>query len=81
MALCYGSTTLPRALSLDLRERVIGAIAAGASCRQAAERFGGGPATATCWQARFRTEGAVAARWMGGDHCSGRIEAEAAAIL
>ena len=72
---------MPRALSLDLRERVIAAIGAGASCRQAAERFGVGPATAIRWQARFRTEGEVAARPMGGDQCSARIEAHAAAIL
>ena len=32
---------MARALSLDLRERVIAAIEAGASCGQAAERFGG----------------------------------------
>ena len=72
---------MPRALSLDLRERVIAAIAAGASCRQAAERFGVGPATAIRWQARFRTEGQVAAKPMGADPCSARIEAHAAAIL
>lgn len=72
---------MPRALSLDLRERVIAAIAAGSSCRQAAERFGVGPATAIRWQARFRSEGEIAAKRMGGDQCSGRIEAHAAAIL
>jgi transposase len=72
---------MPRALSLDLRERVLAAIAAGTSCRQAAGRFGVGPATAVRWQARFRAEGAVAAKPMGGDQCSARIEAHAAAIL
>lgn len=72
---------MPRALSLDLRERVIAAIAAGSSCRQAAERFGVGPATAIRWQARFRSEGEVAAKRMGGDQCSGRSEAHAAVIL
>ena len=45
------------ALSQDLRERVIAAIEAGASCRQAAERFGVAKASAIRWQARFRAEG------------------------
>jgi transposase len=31
---------MPKALSVDLRERVVAAIAAGASCRAAAARFG-----------------------------------------
>ncbi len=51
-------------LSLDLRERVIAAIEAGASCRQTAERFGIGAASAIRWYARFREEGEIAAnRW------------------
>lgn len=33
---------MSKALSMDLRERVLGAIAAGASCREAAARFGTG---------------------------------------
>ena len=33
---------MPAALSPDLRKRVIGAVEAGSSCRQAAERFGVG---------------------------------------
>ncbi len=57
---------MPRALSLDLRERIIAAIAAGSSCRQAAERFEVGAATAIRWQARFRSEGEVAAKRTGG---------------
>ena len=53
------------ALSLDLRERVIAAIEAGASCRQAAERFGIGAASAIRWYARFREEGEIAAKAVG----------------
>ena len=41
---------MARALSLDLRERVIAAIEAGASCGQAAERFGVAKASAIRWQ-------------------------------
>lgn len=44
------------ALSLDLRERVLAAIEGGSSCRQAAERFGIGAATAIRWYARFRQD-------------------------
>jgi transposase len=70
-----------RALSLDLRERVIAANAAGASCRQAAERFSVGPAIAICWHGRFRKKGQVAAKPMGADPCSPCIAVHAAFIL
>ena len=69
------------ALSLDLRERVIAAIEAGTSCRQAAARFGVGKASAIRWHARFRAEGEIAAKPMGGDRHSHRVEAHAALIL
>ena len=69
------------ALSLDLRARVIAAIEAGASCGQAADRFGIGKASAIRWHARFRAEGAIAAKPMGGDRHSHRVEAHAALIL
>ena len=72
---------MARALSLDLRERVIAAIEAGVSCGQAAERFGVAKASAIRWHARFRSEGEIAAKPMGGDRHSHRIEAHAAAIL
>ena len=52
---------MPRALSLDPRERVIAAIEEGASCREAAERFSVGVATAIRWRARVRAEGELAA--------------------
>ena len=69
------------ALSLDLRRRVIAAIKAGTSCRRAAARFGVGVATAIRWQAQLRREGDIAAKPMGGDRTSHRIEAHAALIL
>ena len=69
------------ALSLDLRGRVIAAIEAGASCRQAAERFGIGVATSIRWHARFRQDGQVGPKPMGGDRHSHAIEAHAALIL
>jgi transposase len=69
------------ALSQDLRERVIAAVEAGASCRQAAERFGVGKASAIRWHARFRADGETAAKPMDGDRHSHKIEAHAALIL
>ncbi len=40
---------MPSALSVDLRERVVAAIEAGTSRRQAAKRFGVGAADLTGW--------------------------------
>ena len=72
---------MPSALSLDLRQRVIAAVEAGTSCRKAAARFGVGVASAIRWHARFRREGQIAAKPVGGDRSSHRIEAHAALIL
>ncbi len=50
---------MSEALSVDLRERVVGAVAQGASCRAAAARFGAGASSAICWCARLRETGIV----------------------
>ena len=42
---------MSKALSLDLRTRVLAAIAGGLSCRQAAERFGVSASSAIRWRA------------------------------
>ena len=57
---------MARPLSIDLRERVVAAMRAGASCRQAAARFGVSVASAVRWAARERETGSVAASPMGG---------------
>ncbi|WP_156467839.1 MULTISPECIES: IS630 family transposase [unclassified Methylobacterium] len=72
---------MPSALSVDLRERVVAAIDAGASRRQAAKRFGVGAASAIRWHERFRQDGRIAPRPMGGDRNSQRLEAQATLIL
>ncbi len=72
---------MARALSVDLRRRVVAAISEGMSCRQAAARFGVSAASAIRWQALERNGGEIAPRKQGGDRRSGRIEAEAAFIL
>lgn len=72
---------MSKALSVDLRERVVAAIAAGASCRAAAERFGVSASSAVRWWGLRREAGSVAHKALGGDRRSGRIEAHAELIL
>ena len=69
------------ALSMDIRKKVIKAIAGGMSRRQAAARFDIGPATAVRWAKRVEILGSVAPSRMGGDRRSRRIEAHAEFIL
>lgn len=68
---------MPSALSVDLRERVVAAMAAGASCHGAAVRFGVSVSSASRWAGRVRQEGQVAPRARGGDQRSQAIEAHA----
>jgi len=72
---------MTRAQSVDLRERVVAAVADGASCRQAAARFGVGASSAIRWNALARTRGDATPKRQGGDRRSGRIELHAALIL
>jgi transposase len=72
---------MSKALSVDLRERVVAAVAAGASCRAAAARFGVSASSAIRWCAQARQVGSVAPGPLGGDRRSARIEAHAALIL
>jgi transposase len=72
---------MSKALSLDLRTRVLAAIAEGMSCRQAAARFGVSPSSAIRWRALERQQGDARPKALGGDRRSGRIEAHAELIL
>lgn len=65
------------ALSVDLRERVVAAIEAGASRREAARRFNVSPASAVRWHGTFVQEGRTQAKSMGGDQRSHTIEVQA----
>ncbi|SFL92257.1 Transposase [Methylorubrum salsuginis] len=67
--------------SSDLRERVVKAVAEGASRRQAAARFGVSVASAIRWQESFEREGRVSAKPRGGDQRWQHIEAHADLIL
>lgn len=67
---------MSKALSLDLRIRVLAAVEGGASHRRAAERFGVSAASVSRWRARAREQGEPRTGPLGGDRRSGRIEAQ-----
>jgi transposase len=64
-----------KALSLDLRIRVLKAVAAGASHRSVAERFGVSAVRVSRWRALARQQGEPRPGLLGGDRRSARIEA------
>ena len=72
---------MSKALSLDLRVRVLAAVQAGATHRQAAERFGVSAASVSRWRAREREQGDARPKALGGDRRSKRIEACGEAVL
>jgi len=57
---------MARAYSLDLRERVVAAVAAGESCRTVARRFSVSVASVVKWSQRARRTGSPAAAKVGG---------------
>ena len=69
-----------RALSRDLRDRVVAAIEGGMSRRAAAERFGVSAASAIRWRQLVVQQGTPAAKPQGGDRRSTKIEDHAALI-
>jgi len=72
---------MSKALSLDLRVRVLAAVAGGASHREAAARFGVSAASVSRWRALARRRGHARPGPLGGDRRSGRLEAQAGTIL
>lgn len=68
-------------LSLDLRKRIVAAVAGGMSRRKAAERFGVSPASAVRYCALDAKQGDARPRPQGGDRHSHKIEAHANFIL
>ena len=68
-------------LSLDLRKRIVAAVAGGMSRRKAAERFGVSPASAVRYCALDAKQGDAPPRPQGGDRHSHKIEAHADFIL
>ena len=72
---------MSRALSLDLRVRVLAAVAAGASHRDAGARFGVSAASVSRWRNLERQQGDARPKALGGDRRSGQVEAYRATIL
>lgn len=70
-----------RALSQDLRDRVVSAIDGGLSCRAAAMRFGVGVATAIRWRQMALVHGRAVAGKPGGDRRSSKTDVHADLIL
>jgi transposase len=68
-------------LSLDLRVRVLAAVASGLSHRQAGERFGVSAASVSRWRTLERQQGNARPKPMGGDQRSQHIEAYSGLIL
>ena len=71
---------MPKPLSFDLRSRVLAAIDAGLSCRQAGERFGVSASSAIRWAALRRCDGNARPKPQGGDRLSYKTEAHAGLI-
>lgn len=72
---------MSKALSLDLRVRVLAAVDDGARHREAAARFGVSAASVSRWRALRRRQGDARPGPLGGDRRTGRVEAQAATIL
>lgn len=72
---------MSKALSLDLRTRVLAAVAGGVSHRRAGERFGVSAASVSRWRALEREQGNPRPKALGGDRRSGRIDACKGLIL
>ncbi len=72
---------MSRALSVDLRVRRLGAVAAGAPYRETAERFGVSAASVSRWRKRECDQGDPRPGRLGGDRRSGRIEAHHDAVM
>jgi transposase len=61
-----GQHLMARAYSLDLRERVVAAVAAGESCRAVATKFKVSVASVVKWSQRFRANASAEAYKVGG---------------
>ncbi len=62
----FRGETMPKPYGSDLRARVIGDVASGASRREAAEHYGISPSVVVIWAQRFEATGSVAAKPSGG---------------
>lgn len=72
---------MSKALSVDLRVRVLAAVARGLTHRQAGERFGVSAASVSRWRKLEREQGDARPGPLGGDRRSHGLERHGAAIL
>lgn len=72
---------MSKALSLDLRVRVLAAVAKGLTHRQAGERFGVSAASVSRWRKLERDQGDARPGPLGGDRRSHGLERHGATIL
>lgn len=72
---------MSKALSVDLRVRVLAAVAAGLTHRQAGDRFGVSAASVSRWRKLEREQGDPRPGALGGDRRSHAIERHAETIL
>ncbi|GJE27537.1 hypothetical protein LKMONMHP_2397 [Methylobacterium organophilum] len=72
---------MPSPLSVDLRERVVGAVAGGASFHRAAARFGVSVSSASRWSHRFAQQCQFVPKPTHGGDSLPAIEAHADLIL
>jgi transposase len=72
---------MAKALSQDLRDRVVAAIDGGLSRRGAAARFGVSVSSAIRWHQLAREHGRAVARKPGGDQRSSKTDAHAEQIM
>jgi transposase len=72
---------MSKALSVDLRVRVLKAVAAGANHREVADRFGVSASSVSRWRKREREQGTPRPKALGGDRRSIAMEKQADAIL
>ena len=62
----FSGGTMPKPYSMNLRERVIESIAAGASRREVAELYGISPSVVVIWAQRWKATGSIEAKPSGG---------------
>ena len=72
---------MAHALSYDLRRRVLAAVAAGLSHRQAAAQFAVSPSSVSRWRSLARDVGDARPKRMGGDQRSRHVDAHKDTIL
>lgn len=72
---------MSKALSIDLWDRVLASVAAGATHREAAERFGVSAPSVSRWRSLGRERGDARPKALAGDRKSGRVYAHMAIIV